>query len=73
MGVEDNDNDNDTQKSPINVCQRPGLTSVSEGVMTPRKKSVRADGTCTIGKVCNWHIVDDSVQSHQSQRKNGTN
>ena len=27
------DNDN-------NVCQRPGLTGMSEGVMTPRKKSV---------------------------------
>ena len=45
---------------------------MSEGVMTPRKKSVKADGTCTFGKVCNLHTVDDSVQSHQSQIKNGT-
>ena len=34
-----NDNDNDTQRSPSNNCQWPGLTSVSEGV-DPTKKSL---------------------------------
>ena len=32
-----NDNDNETQRSPSNSRQSPGLTSVSVGVMTPRK------------------------------------
>ena len=35
--VLDND-DNDTQRSPSNSRWRPGLTSVSVGVMTPRER-----------------------------------
>ena len=34
------DNDNDTQRSPANNCQWPGLTGMSEGVMTPRKRNL---------------------------------
>ena len=33
-----NDNDNDTQRSPTICRQRPGLTGVSVGVITPRKR-----------------------------------
>ena len=36
----DNDNDNDSQKRSTNISQRPGLTGMSEGVITPRKKKV---------------------------------
>ena len=34
----DNDKDNDTERSPSNNCQWPGLTGMSERVMTPRKR-----------------------------------
>ena len=44
------------------VSRRPGLASVSEGVITPqkKKKSGEAVKPCTLGK-------DDSVQSHESE------
>ena len=51
--VDDNDNDNDTLRAgqPTTVS---GLAGLSEWVKTPAKKtSVRADVTCTFGKVCN--------------------
>ena len=37
----DNDSDNDTQRSPSNNRQWPGLPGVSEGVMTPRKSLLK--------------------------------
>ena len=48
----DNDNDNDNDKRSTNVSQRPGITSMSEGVITA-KKSVKTVVPCTLGKVGN--------------------
>ena len=63
---EDNDNDNDTQERSTNIRQRSGLTSVSEGVITPREKeSDKAVVPCALGKVGDCDTVDDSVQSQK--------
>ena len=60
------DNDNDTQRSPSNNSQWPGLTSVSEGVMTPRRVCWSWwDLRCW--QSVHLHTVDDSVQLHQTQ------
>ena len=57
-----NDNDNDTQRRPSNSRQRPGLTGVSVGVITPKKESVRAGTVCSVGKICTCTQLNDSVQ-----------
>ena len=56
----DHDNDNDTlRKGQPTSVKRPGLTGMSEGVITPRKKeSVEAVVPCALGKVCNWDTVE---------------
>ena len=36
------------------VVRRPGLTGVSVGVITPRKKSVRTGAACSVGKTCTY-------------------
>ena len=62
-----NDNDdNDTQRSPSNCRERSDLTGVSAGVTTPRK-SVGAGVTCAIGKVCTCTQVNDSAQYVESR------
>ena len=53
-----NDNDNDTLREV-----RP---TIVRG-MTPRKKSVRTDAACSVGKVCTY-TVDDSVQYIEHKR-----
>ena len=35
-----NDNDNDCQRRSTKISQRPALKGMSEGVITPRKKSL---------------------------------
>ena len=59
-----------TQVKSTNISQRPGLTSVSEVVLSPQKKKSDETGVpCTLGKVCNWNTVDDNVQSHDSKKE----
>ena len=50
----DNDNNNDTQRSPTSV-RRPGLTSVSVGVMTQQKKSVALMRLALLAKCAPTH------------------
>ena len=63
------DNDNDTQEMSTNIRQRPGLSGVSEGVITPRKESDKAVVPCALGKVSNCDTVDDSVQSQKKEER----
>ena len=42
-----------------------------KGSSPSEKESVKAVVPCTLGKVCNWDTVDDSVQSHKSKIGNG--
>ena len=47
-----------TQRSQ-NICRwRPGLTGMSAGVMTPRKKRICCtDVACSVGKVCTYTLL----------------
>ena len=68
----DNDNDNHTQRSPTSVKWRPGLTGVSVGVMTPRKKRICCpDEACSIGKVCTNPLLRTvcSTSNHEMNSK----
>ena len=51
------DYDDDTQRSPSNSRWRPGLTGVSVGVITPRKKSVTTEVACSVGKICTYTLL----------------
>ena len=42
---------------------------MSEGVKYREKEFVETVVPCTLGKVCNWDTVDDSVQSHKSKKE----
>ena len=49
-GPNDNDNDIDTQRSPSNICQWPGLTGMSESYMTPRKSLLKLMGLAMLAR-----------------------
>ena len=53
-----------THSEKSNQRQRPGLTGVSEGVITPRKRICYVCTPCSTDKGDSWNSARDSVQSH---------
>ena len=76
--TDDDDDDDDPQRSPSNSRQGPGLAGVSAGVITPRKKSVKAGAACSVGKACTYTRLkmtvcstSDRLEKHMGKRKTG--